>query len=142
MTEFTPIVSFLGGALIGTAVVALMAIHGRIAGISGIVNGLLSRPNTDDWLWRAAFVAGMVASPVAITLVTGTAPEIQVPVAPLLLPIGGFLVGIGVTLGSGCTSGHGVCGLSRLSTRSLIATVTFMATAITTVFLVRHVIGG
>jgi len=142
MTEFTPITSFLGGTLIGLAVVALMAVHGRIAGISGIVSGLLAMPSSSDWAWRAAFVAGMIASPLAIALATGTMPTISVPVTPMFLAFGGFLVGIGVSFGSGCTSGHGVCGLSRFSARSIVATGTFMATGLVAVFLVRHVFGG
>jgi len=142
MTEFTPITSFLGGTLIGLAAVALMALHGRIAGISGIVSGLLAAPSTLDWAWRAAFVVGMIASPLAIAFATGPMPAISVPVTPLFLALGGFLVGIGVSLGSGCTSGHGVCGLSRFSARSIVATGTFMATGLITVFLVRHVFGG
>ncbi|GGB60961.1 hypothetical protein GCM10011316_36210 [Roseibium aquae] len=142
MTEFTPFSALLGGALIGVATVALMAIHGRIAGINGIVSGLFAMPTSPDWGWRAAFIAGMIASPIAMMWVTGSMPAIEVPVEPLLLAIGGFLVGIGASLGSGCTSGHGVCGISRLSARSIVATVTFMATGLVTVFVMRHVIGG
>jgi uncharacterized membrane protein YedE/YeeE len=142
MTEFTPVLSLVGGAIIGLATVALMATHGRIAGINGITNGLLSWPITGDWAWRAAFLAGMIASPIAMAAVTGQMPTISVPVEPILLAVGGFLVGIGASLGSGCTSGHGVCGISRLSARSIVATVTFMATGLVTVFVMRHVIGG
>lgn len=142
MTEFTPLLSFAGGLLIGLAAVALMAIHGRIAGINGIVGGLLSLNITSDWAWRAAFIAGMVVSPLLMLAVTGNLPQISVPSSPALLLAGGFLTGIGTTLGSGCTSGHGVCGISRLSGRSIAATGTFMATAAVTVFLIRHVFGG
>lgn len=142
MTEFTPVLSLIGGAIIGLATVALMAFHGRIAGINGIVSGLLARPATSDWAWRAAFIAGMIASPLAILLATGQMPQITVPVEPVFLVIGGFLVGIGASLGSGCTSGHGVCGMSRLSMRSIVATLTFMATGLITVYVMRHVIGG
>jgi len=142
MTEFTPLMSLLGGILIGLASVALMASHGRIAGISGIAGGLLPLNLAKDWGWRAAFVAGMIAAPLVMMLATGQMPQIEVPVAPLMLVVGGFIVGIGVSLGSGCTSGHGVCGMSRLSARSIVATCTFMVTGFVTVFVVRHVIGG
>lgn len=142
ITEFTPLHSLIGGGLIGFAVVSLMALHGRIAGISGIVSGLLQSPTNSDWSWRAAFVGGMILSPFVVGLVTGTLPSITVPSSTTLLIAGSFLVGIGVTFGSGCTSGHGVCGLSRLSQRSIVATLTFMATGVATVFIIRHVIGG
>lgn len=142
MTEFTPFLSFSGGLLIGLAAVALMAIHGRIAGINGVVSGLLSLQINSDWAWRAAFLAGMIASPLVLLGATGQMPQITVPSTPVLLIAGGFLTGIGATWGSGCTSGHGVCGMSRLSARSIVATLTFMATAATTVFLTRHVFGG
>ncbi|MES0810430.1 YeeE/YedE thiosulfate transporter family protein [Roseibium sp. SCPC15] len=142
MTDFTPLLSFAGGTMIGLAVVALMAVHGRIAGINGIVSGFLTTQLTQDWAWRAAFLAGMVASPLIMLAVTGQLPTISIPSSPVLLAVGGFLTGVGTTLGSGCTSGHGVCGMSRLSARSIAATLTFMATAIATVFLTRHVFGG
>lgn len=142
MTEFTPLLSFLGGTLIGLATVALMAVHGRIAGINGIASGFLTTQLNQDWAWRAAFLAGMVASPLILLGLTGRLPEITVPSSPLLLVAGGFLTGIGTTYGSGCTSGHGVCGMSRLSARSIVATLTFMATAVLTVFVTRHVFGG
>ncbi|WP_269584590.1 YeeE/YedE family protein [Roseibium sp. Sym1] len=142
MTEFTPLLSFLGGTLIGLATVALMAVHGRVAGINGIASGFLTTTLNQDWAWRAAFLAGMIASPLILLGVTGQLPEITVPSSPLLLVVGGFLTGIGTTYGSGCTSGHGVCGISRLSARSITATATFMATAVATVFLTRHVFGG
>lgn len=142
MTEFTPLLSFLGGTLIGLAAVALMAVHGRIAGINGIASGFLTTQLNQDWAWRAAFLAGMVASPLILLGLTGRLPDITVPSSPLLLVIGGFLTGIGTTFGSGCTSGHGVCGISRLSARSIAATFTFMATAVVTVFVTRHVFGG
>ncbi|MCK7613955.1 YeeE/YedE family protein [Roseibium sediminicola] len=142
MTEFTPLLSFVGGTLIGLAAVALMAVHGRIAGINGIASGFLTTHLNQDWAWRAAFLAGMVASPLILLGLTGRLPDITVPSSPLLLVIGGFLTGVGTTFGSGCTSGHGVCGISRLSARSIAATLTFMATAVVTVFLTRHVFGG
>ncbi len=141
MTEFTPFASLLGGALIGLAAVLLMAVHGRIAGMTGIVSGLLVPQG--DWAWRAAFLAGAVAAPAAIVAVLGPAAIPFESLVPLpWLAVGGILVGIGVTFASGCTSGHGVCGLARLSPRSLVAVITFMATTGITVFLVRHVFGG
>jgi len=142
MTEFTPLLSFLGGTLIGLATVALMAVHGRVAGINGIASGFLTTQFNQDWAWRAAFLGGMVVSPLILLALTGRLPEITVPSSPLLLVAGGFLTGIGTTFGSGCTSGHGVCGMSRLSARSIAATLTFMTTAVLTVFLTRHVFGG
>jgi len=142
MTDFTPLLSFFGGTLIGLAAVALMAFHGRIAGINGIVGGFLTTQLSQDWAWRAAFLGGMIASPLILLGLTGQLPQISVPSSPLLLVVGGFLTGVGTTFGSGCTSGHGVCGMSRLSARSIAATLTFMATAIVTVFLTRHVFGG
>ncbi|ASP35381.1 YeeE/YedE family protein [Labrenzia sp. VG12] len=142
MTDFTPFLSFLGGTMIGLAAVALMAVQGRIAGINGIVSGFLTTELSPDWAWRAAFLAGMVVSPLVLLGFTGQLPEITVPSSPLLLVAGGFLTGVGTTFGSGCTSGHGVCGMSRLSARSIVATMTFMATAVLTVFLTRHVFGG
>ena len=138
MTEFTPFASLLGGALIGLAAVLLMAVHGRIAGMTGIVSGLLVPQG--DWGWRAAFLLGAVAAPAAIVAVLGPAAIPFESLVPLpWLAVGGILVGIGVTFASGCTSGHGVCGLARLSPRSLAAVITFMATTGITVFLVRHV---
>jgi uncharacterized protein len=142
MTEFTPMLSLFGGILIGLASVALMAVHGRIAGINGIVNGLLASPQSADWAWRAAFILGLICSPLALLAATGSMPDISVPVQPVMLVAGGFLVGIGASLGSGCTSGHGVCGIARFSARSISATLTFMATGLITVYVLRHAIGG
>ncbi|NBN65677.1 YeeE/YedE family protein [Pannonibacter tanglangensis] len=141
-TEFTPLLSLAGGLLIGLAAVLLMAVHGRIAGITGILGGLLPGSGEADPGWRAGFLLGMIAAPSVLLLATGAMPAVEVPVSTLALVAGGFLVGLGATFGSGCTSGHGVCGLSRLSARSIAATLTFMATGGITVFLVRHVFGG
>ena len=141
-TEFTPVLSLAGGVLIGLASVLLMLMQGRIGGITGIVSGLLSASDLKDWSWRAAFVGGLVSAPVLWLLASGSMPAIDVPVSLLTLLIGGFIVGVGVTLGSGCTSGHGVCGMARLSRRSVAATLTFMASTALTVLLVRHVVGG
>ena len=141
MTEFTPLQSLAGGALIGLAAVLLMAFHGRIAGITGILSGLLPPAPAPDWAWRAAFLGGMIASPLLYAALIGWPVALQIEGSNGLLLISGIIVGIGVTYGSGCTSGHGVCGLARLSPRSLAAVATFMASAAATVFIVRHVIG-
>ena len=141
-TEFTLWASLGGGVLIGCAAVALMALHGRILGATGILSGALMPSDGKDRIWRLAVLAGMISGPLAFWLLTGGMPEIQVPVGVPALMLGGVLVGIGVTLGSGCTSGHGVCGIARLSKRSIAATLTFMATTGVTVFLLRHVIGA
>jgi uncharacterized membrane protein YedE/YeeE len=141
-TIFTPIQSLGGGVLIGFSAVLLMAVIGRIMGATGVLAGLIQPSGWSDWSWRAALVAGMVSGPVALFAMTGQMPAVQVPVSTLALVIGGLIVGLGVTYGGGCTSGHGVCGMARLSGRSIVATLTFMATTAATVFVVRHVIGG
>lgn len=141
MTEFTPLTSLAGGALIGLAAVLLMALHGRIAGISGIVSGILP-PVATDWGWRAAFLAGAIAAPALIIALTGYDIAFASTTPTFWLIVSGLIVGVGVTLGSGCTSGHGVCGMARLSVRSIAATLTFMATTGITVYVVRHIVGG
>lgn len=134
---FTPGAALAGGLLIGLAAALFVLFNGRIAGISGIVGGLL-RPRRDELGWRLAFVAGLVASPLLYGLVVSVpAPRIDAGGGALLLA--GLLVGVGTRYASGCTSGHGVCGLSRLSPRSLVATLTFMGAGFVTVFLIRHV---
>lgn len=133
LVQFTPFVSFLGGALIGCAAWILILFCGRIAGISGIIGGALSA-GTQDRGWRLAFLIGIVVSPLVYTLVYPL-PAIEISASWPVLIIAGLLVGIGTRYGSGCTSGHGVCGLSRLSPRSLVATLTFMAVAFITVWL-------
>jgi len=142
MTEFTPVSALFGGALIGCAAVMLMAANGRIAGVSGIVAGLLRPAGGPLYLTSLAFVAGLVAAPLLLTLATGDAIAQTVPSGLATMGIAGALVGFGTAIGSGCTSGHGVCGLARLSPRSLAATAVFMAVAVLTVFLVRHVFGA
>ena len=127
--------------MIGAAAVLLMLALGRIAGTTGILTGLFFPADAEDWGWRAAIVAGMVSAPGLMFLFTGQMPELNVPVSSPSLAIGGVIVGVGVVLGSGCTSGHGVCGLARLSSRSLVATLTFMATTALTVYVARHVCG-
>ena len=134
------LVALIGGGLIGASAVMLMALTGRIAGISGIVGGLLPPKPADDRTWRIAFILGLVLAPTALTLLTGD-NRIGVPtIGPVLLVASGLIVGVGAALGSGCTSGHGICGVSRLSTRSIAAVITFVATAMVTVFVVRHVL--
>lgn len=141
--EFTPWSSLAGGLLIGLSASILVAALGRIAGISGIIGALLQRPNwksVSNWGWRLAFIIGMVTAPL-IWQLFAPLPAMQMPSNSVLIIVAGLLVGFGTRLGSGCTSGHGVCGLSRLSLRSLAATLTFIATGAITVFVMRHVIG-
>ena len=141
-TTFTPLASLGGGILIGLAAVLLMMVHGRIAGATGILAGALLPKDFTDWSWRVAMIAGMVTAPGLILLASDAMPAIQIPVPKVALILGGLIVGVGVTLGSGCTSGHGVCGMARLSPRSIIATLTFMVVTFVTVYILRHVIGG
>ena len=141
-TAFTPWASLGGGILIGIAATLLMLSLGRVLGATGILAGLFQLGSEKEFTWRAALLAGMVTGPAVIWLITGEIPAVQVPVSTTALVIGGLLVGVGVTYGSGCTSGHGVCGMARLSRRSIAATLTFMTFAFATVFIVRHVIGG
>lgn len=142
MTEFTPWLSLLGGSLIGLAAVLLMASHGRIAGMTGILSGLVP-PLSHDWGWRAAFLAGAIGAPALIIAFGGpSAVPFESPVPGPWLILGGLIVGVGVYFGSGCTSGHGVCGMARLSPRSIAATLVFMASTAATVFVVRHMFGG
>lgn len=141
MENFTPWPALLGGVLIGLSTVLLLLANGRIAGISGIVGGLLTSSASDAG-WRLAFLVGLVAAPLLYGLVAGGVPPITVTTSTGLLIAGGLLVGFGTRLGGGCTSGHGVAGLARLSPRSLVATGVFLATAMTTVFVTRHVVGG
>lgn len=142
MTEFTPFASLIGGALIGCAAVILMAANGRIAGVSGIVSALLPPTGREEYLPKAGFVIGLVAAPLAYQIATGNTIVQTVSADFVLMATAGLLVGFGSVFGSGCTSGHGVCGLARLSPRSLAATTTFMAVAVATVFVTRHVVGG
>ena len=141
MGNFTPISAAIGGALIGLSAVLLMALTGRIAGISGIFAGLIN-PQTTDRAWRAAFIGGLVAAPLAAALLGHTVPTPRMPGSYITVVIGGLLVGFGTRLGSGCTSGHGICGIARLSPRSIVATGVFMMAAIIVVALTHHVFGG
>lgn len=141
---FTPGAALAGGVLIGVAAALMVVLLGRIAGISGIVGGLLQAAtwrNRSQWGWRLAFVVGLLVAPLLWQLFAPL-PEVTMPRNPWVVMAAGLLVGFGTRLGSGCTSGHGVCGLSRLSLRSLAATVTFMVSGAVTVFVVRHVVGG
>ena len=141
-TAFTPLQSLGGGLLIGLASVLLMATLGRVLGATGILAGFLQPGSGTDWTWRAALLAGMVSGPALVFAISGQMPEVQVPGSTLMLIVGGVIVGIGVTFGSGCTSGHGVCGMARLSPRSIAATITFMIATAITVYIIRHVLGG
>lgn len=137
-TEFTPLSALLGGALIGLAATSLLWSLGRIAGVSGILNGALEQPVGRSW--RIAFLAGLVVAAGAWFAISGAQPRAGFPLPWLVA--GGLLVGFGTRLGSGCTSGHGICGLARLSKRSLAAVGVFMAAGFATVFVVRHLAGG
>lgn len=132
--------ALLGGVLIGLSAATLLLFNGRIAGISGIVNGLSQGSRAGDWAWRAAFLVGLMgAGALSLRMAGNATPS---PATPTLLLVAGLLVGFGTSLGNGCTSGHGVCGLGRLSKRSLAAVLTFMASAIITVAITHHVVGG
>ncbi|MBM7332060.1 MAG: YeeE/YedE family protein [Alcanivorax sp.] len=137
---FTPWSALAGGLLIGAAAGGLWLLIGRIAGISGILGGLLA-PVPGDWRWRLAFLAGLLVSPWLYLAVAGPAP-VRVSASLPVLILAGLLVGYGTRLGSGCTSGHGVCGLSRWSLRSLVATLLFMGAGFATVYVTRHLLGA
>ena len=136
---FTPWSSLAGGVLIGLATAIFALLNGRIAGISGVIGGLL-KPARGDVAWRAAFILGLVGAPLVYMLFT-VLPTLQIDAGYGALGVAGLLVGVGTRYGSGCTSGHGVCGLSRLSPRSLVATATFMGAGFLTVFVIRHLSG-
>jgi len=135
---FTPWHALMGGALVGTAAALFVLLNGRIAGISGVLGGLL-RPVKGDVAWRAAFVIGLIVAPL-IYLLFGSPPKPRIDADFGALVLAGLLVGVGTRYGAGCTSGHGVCGLSRLSPRSLVATAAFMAAGFATVFAIRHLL--
>jgi uncharacterized protein len=140
-TEFTPISALIGGLLIGLAAAGMMLVNGRIAGISGIVARLLPPAEREGWTDRVAFLLGLLMAPLLWLLATGEVGHQVVSSNVALMALAGLLVGFGSVLGGGCTSGHGVCGLARLSTRSFAAVAVFMGVAITTVFLTRHIMG-
>lgn len=137
--NFTPWLSLAGGLLIGFAAAMFVLLNGRIAGISGILGGLL-RPAQGDIGWRVAFIAGLIVAPIVFGVATPL-PDVQIDAGTGTLILAGLLVGVGTRYGAGCTSGHGVCGISRLSPRSLVATAAFMFAGFVTVFVVRHLLG-
>jgi uncharacterized membrane protein YedE/YeeE len=137
-THFTPVSALAGGLLIGLSAAWLILVDGRVLGAAGVLGGLLP-PRAGDWAWRVALIAGLIAAPALAQLfLRATPPQIDADVATLIA--GGLLVGFGTRLGAGCTSGHGVCGVARLSPRSVAATAAFMAAGFVAVFIVRHVI--
>jgi len=141
-TAFTPLAGLTGGILIGLSAVLLMAGLGRVAGISGIFGSLLGRWRPDN-AWRALFIAGLLAGAILTSLLGGfDSDSMAFPGNPLTTVVGGLLVGLGTALGAGCTSGHGICGIARLSVRSIVSTAVFMVLAVATVYLMRHVIGA
>ena len=145
MTEFTPIAATIGGALIGLAAAMMLIFEGRIAGISGILDGVFRRRSDEDSppAWQATFIGGMALGGLVLLFAQGFVERdfvmTQLELAPWLVIAAGLLVGFGTRLGNGCTSGHGVCGIPRLSPRSILATLVFMGTAIATVYLTNHV---
>lgn len=142
-TEFTPFISLMGGGLIGLAAVLMMVTHGRIAGISGILSQMLTaKVKTRNFFQSLVFVFGLLFAVPIWILMNGQSPEQIVSTNLPLLGLAGVCVGFGSVLGNGCTSGHGVCGIARLSSRSIVATITFITTAFLAVFVLRHVIGG
>lgn len=141
MDGFTPVSALVGGVMIGTSAALFLLLNGRIAGISGILGGLLAPPSRETG-WRAAFVAGLVLAPLAYAGLGRSLPPVTVGASFPILVLAGLLVGFGARLGAGCTSGHGVCGIGRGSPRSLAATGTFMAMAVLTVLVMRHLVGA
>lgn len=141
MENFTPVASTVGGVLIGLSAALMLLLFGRIAGISGMIGGLLE-PQPGETAWRATFVAGLLAGGVALGMYFPGNFVVEVERSPLVIVAAGVMVGFGTRLGSGCTSGHGVCGISRFSRRSLLATLTFMCTGAVTAAIVTHLFGG
>jgi len=141
LDTFTPVSATIGGALIGLSAVLLMLLNGRIAGISGVFGGMFSA-QTGDRAWRVLFVAGLIVAPLLVTAISGEKPAFQISPSVPLIVCGGLLVGFGARLGSGCTSGHGVCGLSRLSVRSMVSVALFMATGVATVAIATAILGS
>ena len=141
MQNFTPLASLIGGLLIGLSASAMLLLDGKIAGISGIFAGVL-RPLNGDTLWKACFLAGLLAGGLVLRTLVARAFDFGIVRSPGVLALAGLLVGVGTRLGNGCTSGHGVCGVSRFSTRSIAATATFISTGAVVVFIVNHVFRG
>lgn len=142
MDGFTPVSSLAGGMLIGLSAAMLLLFTGRIAGISGIAGGLLTNAPRSELSWRGSFLAGLLVGGVAMALLSPELFVVALDRSALAFAAAGLLVGFGTRLGNGCTSGHGVCGIGRLSTRSIVATLTFLATGAATVYVVEHVLGG
>ena len=140
MSNFNPVSSLLGGVLIGASAALFLLLNGRIAGVSGVLGGLV-QPARSDIGWRAAFLGGLLVAPLLYRALGGALPPISLTPSIGLLIVAGLIVGFGTRLGAGCTSGHGVCGIGRGSPRSLAATAVFMGAAVTTVFIMRHVLG-
>lgn len=139
MENFTPVSGLIGGLLIGLATAMLLLLNGRIGGISGIVGGLLAT-RTSEVIWRAVFVVGLLLGALVYVLATGGAIPVKMQASLPVLVVAGLLVGFGTRLGSGCTSGHGLCGIARFSKRSIVATAVFFSIAILTVYLTHHVL--
>lgn len=140
MHNFTPVSAFLGGALIGLSITLLLLLNGRMAGISGIMNGLFSFPKKEE-VWRGLFLLGLVISVVVFQIVTHHSLSIRQDYPWVLIIVGGFLVGMGTRMGNGCTSGHGICGIANFSIRSIVATITFMLSGMVTVYVIKHIAG-
>lgn len=141
MEGFTPVLSLIGGVLIGLAAIALLFFNGRIAGLSGILGGVL-RPTEGDTLWRAIFIAGLLAGALLILRLQPQAMQLRIAVSDPAVILGGLLVGLGTRIGNGCTSGHGVCGVGRVAPRSIVASAVFVTFAVLTTYVVRHLLGG
>ena len=141
MENFTPVSALIGGLMIGSAASLLLWLNGRIAGVSGIAWNVIARPREDSG-WRLAFLIGLVLGALVYRLASSDTLVLSIEASWPVLILGGVLVGFGTQLGGGCTSGHGVCGIARLSPRSVFATLVFMASGIATVFVVRHLVGG
>ena len=139
LENFTPVSALLGGALIGLSVSLLLLLNGRMAGISGIMNGLFSAPKKEE-IWRGFFLAGLIIGAFIFQLLTNDSLTVRQGYPVLLIILGGFLVGVGTRMGSGCTSGHGICGIANFSMRSITATITFMLSGMVTVFILKHIL--
>lgn len=140
MENFTPVSAFLGGTLIGLSASLFLLLNGRIAGISGIMNGFVTSPKTKE-VWRVLFLLGLVLGAVIFQLVTNNSLSVRQDYPIVLIILGGFFVGVGTRMGNGCTSGHGICGIARFSIRSIMATITFMLSGMVTVFVIKHLVG-
>jgi uncharacterized membrane protein YedE/YeeE len=142
MTEFTPISAFIGGSLIGLSALMLMYLLGRVAGCSGILSSALKPFSLlkGDWSWRVFFIIGLIVGPVLVSSLSEFSLPTDYTFSSTVILLGGLLVGIGAALGGGCTSGHGICGMGRISKRSIVATAVFMVAAIITVFVTNHVL--